>query len=265
MFQLQDLVLRNRKGQKFSLRSISAVQKEPAPPVIERKNQEYYRLVAFDYLGSYQHARRFIDDFIKSVKLPPGYALVRASDYGWRDRTVRSMALVLILSLLLMYMVLAGLYESFTYPLVVFLAIPLSLIGVFLIYYLTGATFGRSACIGVVLLLGIALNNTIILLDRVNNLRKEENFSSFKDLIVRACCDRFRPILMTTLTTIGAMAPLIFISYFHSEGDIWYTISLSTVGGLLSGTLFGLFFIPAVLLILTGSTVFKNSSWHKNR
>lgn len=252
LYQLQNLELRNSTGQKVPLHHISLLRRKPIPPVIERSNQQYYRIISFDYLASHEYTRRFIDDFVRSVRLPPGYALAEYGYNAWPADKKRSITIVLCIALLLMYMVLAGLYESFGYPLLVFLIVPLSLIGVFLIYYGTGATFDQSAYIGVILLIGIVLNNAIILLDTINRLRRERQFESFEELLVQAGRERLRPILMTTLTTIGGLLSLILLSSVHplQSKDLWYTLSLSTAGGLASGSALGLVVLPVIVLLM---------------
>lgn len=139
--QLDVLPLSTSSGSDVRLKSLANLNQKPAPPLIERENRQYYLVIAFDYLAPYRFAEQFVDDFLEKTKVPVGFQLEKMLGFWLEVGDKLKIAPILILSFLLMYMVLAGLYESFSYPLFIFLVIPFSLIGVFLIYYLTGATF----------------------------------------------------------------------------------------------------------------------------
>ena len=250
MYQVENLPIRNNLGQNATLHALASLQQKLIPTVIEREDQEYYRIVAFDYLGSNSAAQKYISSFVSSVHLPAGYSLQEPGDFFWKKGVERNISLVLLLALGLMYMVLAGLYESFSYPLLIFIIIPLSLIGVFLVYFLTGAAFNQSAYIGTILMAGIIVNNAIFLLDRVNELKVERRIGNLNDLLVQAGQDRLRPILMTTLTTIVGLLPFIISSERQNANDIWQTLSLSTMGGLAFGTFLGLLVLPVFVQLL---------------
>jgi len=147
---------------------------------------------------------------------------------------------VLALSILLVFMVTAALFESLRQPLVIILTIPLALIGIFLIFYFTDTNFDRSAYIGVIFLSGIVVNNAIILVDHINALRRQG--MKLYDAIVTGAADRVRPILMTTGTTIFGLLPLVLFA--EEKTSIWFSLALSTIGGLVSSTLFVLTAIP---------------------
>ena len=250
LFQLNNLPITNHQGQKTNLKNISTLVQRPVTPIIERENQQYYSIIAFDYMAPYKYTRNFIFNFLAGISLPPGYAIKPVETFWWEINKKSNISLILIFALLFMYMVLAGLYESFSYPFLIFLIIPLSLIGVFLIYYFTDNTFDRSAYIGIIFLFGIVVNNAIIMLDHINRLKFTKNFPSFKELLVQAGLDRIRPILMTTLTTIGSLLPILFIGSKENARDIWYSLSLSTVGGLISATILGLVVLPVLVFLL---------------
>ncbi len=250
-FQLKELPLRYSLEKKARLKELMDVADYAVPREIEREDQRYYRVISFDYLAPWEFTEKFIKGFVNSIALPPGYAITRGSGYSFwhdEDKTAERWRMML-LALLLMYMVLAGLYESFRYPLLVFMIIPVALIGVFLIFYLTDTVFNQAAFIGMVLLLGIVVNNAIIYLDHVRVLRRSGGFSSLEDLLIRAGCDRIRPILMTSLTTIAGLLPMVMPGS-GKENDLWYTLSLGAIGGLFSSVLFGLFVLPACLLLI---------------
>ncbi len=250
LYQLGQLPIRNPNGEEVRLGNLGQFTYRRVQPVIERENQQYYKVIAFDYLAPYRFTKQFIESFLQTTEVPPGYALKKQTLWWWQSQKARNITTVLIIALLLMYMVLAGLYESFTYPVLIFLIIPLSLIGVFLAYYLTDTLFNQAAYIGVIFLMGIVLNNGIILLDRVNQLKWRGEFGSFRELLVTAGSERLRPILMTTVTTIAGLLPLLLLADKYDPDDIWYTLSLSTIGGLTAATLLGLIVLPTLVLLL---------------
>ena len=249
-YQLQQLQLHNSRQQRTRLGELGTLQVQRIQPVIERKNQNYYKLVTFDYLAPYRFAKEFTDRFVAQTNVPVGFSLKKTEfrwDFGEKQRDITG---ALLLALLLMYMVLAGLYESFTYPFLIFLIIPLSLIGVFLAYYLTATTFDQAAYIGVIFLLGIVLNNGILLVDRINHLRYRMPEVALPEIIATGCRERMRPILITSMTTIAGLLPLLLLSGQSSEQDLWQTLALSTVGGLISSVVLGLLVLPVLLLLV---------------
>ena len=138
----------------------------------------------------------------------------------------------------------AGLFESLLHPCLILFTVPLSLAGVFLIFYFTGTNFDRSAYIGVVLLGGIVVNDSILLVDHINLLRRRGMRS--REAVLQGTSDRLRPILMTTFTTIGGLLPLVLLS--RSNESIWYSLALATIGGLIASTLMVLTVIPVLYI-----------------
>lgn len=149
--------------------------------------------------------------------------------------------LVLGFALLLVYMLTAALFESFFHPFTIILTVPLAMIGVFLGYWFFSKGFDRSAYVGVILMGGIVVNNSIILVDHINSLRR---FLPRRDAVVRAARERARPILMTTFTTVIGLMPLIIAA---EEGqDQWYTLAFTICVALPVATFFTLTIIPLV-------------------
>src|SRR5690606_1356487 len=147
------------------------------------------------------------------------------------------------------YMVTAALFESLVQPLCVILTVPMALIGVYLIFFYTGAAFTREAWIGVIMMLGIVVNNAILLVDHVNRIRRTEPDLGLDAAIVRGTVERVRAILMTTLTTVLGLVPLVVFG--ESAGaNIWDALALVLMGGLLSSTLFVLTITPAAYGLL---------------
>ncbi|MBZ0241679.1 MAG: efflux RND transporter permease subunit, partial [Bacteroidales bacterium] len=140
------------------------------------------------------------------------------------------------------YMVMAAQFESFSDPLVVMLALPFTLIGVVWAFKITGLTLSVTTFIGVIMLVGIVVNNGIVLVDYINLLRKRNH--SLYEAVAEAGKSRLRPVLMTTLTTILAMLPMAMSKGMGRE--MFSPLGITVIGGLLVSTLITLIFVPVV-------------------
>jgi HAE1 family hydrophobic/amphiphilic exporter-1 len=163
-----------------------------------------------------------------------------------RKESVSNLTFALLLSLILVFMVLAAQFESLIQPFIIMLTIPLAGVGTVLIFFLLGKTLNMMAYIGIIMLAGIAVNNAIILIDRINNLRAEG--MKKKDAVVLAGSQRIRPILMTSLTTILALLPLTI--GIGESASLRSPMALAVVGGMVSSTLLTLVVVPCVYFVL---------------
>ena len=151
-------------------------------------------------------------------------------------------------SILLVFMVTAALFESLRQPFCVLLTVPMALVGVFLIFFYAEASFTREAYVGVIMMGGIVVNNAILLVDHVNRVRRESELS-LRESIVKGTLERVRPILMTTTTTVLGLLPLVLFSQ-GADSNIWNALAFTLIGGLLASTFFVLTVTPAVYLLL---------------
>jgi hydrophobic/amphiphilic exporter-1 (mainly G- bacteria), HAE1 family len=158
------------------------------------------------------------------------------------NRSFRNLAFALSLSILLVYMLLASLFESFLYPLIIMAAVPLAVVGVILILFLSGKTISLGVYIGGIMLGGIVVNNSIILVDYINTLR--EKGMPRAEAVVEAGKARLRPILMTAMTTILGLLPLALGLGRGSE--IRSPLALTVIGGLTTSTFMTLIVIPVI-------------------
>ena len=142
-----------------------------------------------------------------------------------------------------------ALFESLLQPLCVILTVPMALIGVYLIFFYSEASFTREAYVGVIMMFGIVVNNAILLVDHVNGVRARFPELSLSDAIVKGTLERVRPILMTTATTVLGLLPLVLFGE-GTGSNIWDALALVLIGGLLSSTLFVLTITPAVYHVL---------------
>jgi len=161
-----------------------------------------------------------------------------------------------LIALVLVYMVLAGQFESLVHPFTIILTIPLAVVGSLITFFILGKTLNIMAVIGIILLVGIAVNNSILLVDKINQLRSEGH--SKRDAIIAAGQQRIRPIVMTSLTTILALLPLSF--GFGESVTLRSSMSLAVIGGLVTSTLLTLVVIPCVYDVLDRfNNLFKTS------
>ena len=214
---------------------------------IVRENQQYRRIVAYEFRGPVKLGDSYRDAVIEATALPAGFALETRSRWTWDEEEKKQIALVVAAALALVFMVTAALFESLRQPLVVLLTVPMALTGVFLTFWLTGASFTREAYIGSIMMAGIVVNNSILLVDRYNQLARAG--VALQDAAAGAARDRAQPILMTTATTVLGMLPLVLFSE-SADANIWNAIGYALIGGLVSSALLVLTVTPALLVVM---------------
>lgn len=226
----------------YRFEEIGYPEKRKTTTEIRRENQQYIRMVSFDFLGPYQFARAFLNETLDSFSMPIGYSVEvgrsRKMDTGNRD-----IFMVVIIGLLLIYMVTAALYESFRLPFLIFLTIPSGFIGIVWAFYLTDTAFTATAYIGTIFISGFVVNNSILLVNRMNNYL-EKGFTQ-ELATLGGAADHLRPIILTTTTTIAGFLPLVLFSR-QMENDIWFTLSLAGIGGMTSSFLFIILILPVL-------------------
>lgn len=153
---------------------------------------------------------------------------------------------VLWITIFLVYLVLASLFESYTQPFIIMMSVPLAVIGVIVALKITHKPISRGVIIGAIMLAGIVVNNAIVLVDRINFLRRRKNANLLKSLIA-AGEDRLRPIAMTTSTTILGLLPMAFDR--SESANLWSPLAITVIGGMTSSTLFTLFLVPSIYLL----------------
>jgi multidrug efflux pump subunit AcrB len=249
---LLDLAL--AKGARAPVRvgDLASVRGRTTTGRIVREDQQYERIVTYEFRGPRKLGDRVRDAVVAATVLPAGYELeAERSFWEYEEGEKGQLALVVALALALVYMVTAALFESLKAPLVVLAAVPLALIGVFLLYFLIDETFTREAWIGVVMMAGIVVNNAILVVDRIGALRRGADgpVLSLHEAAVRGTLDRVRPILMTTGTTVLGLLPLVLFTEPGTEG-LWRALALATIGGLVASTLLVLVTIPALYVVV---------------
>ena len=239
-----DLPVTNADGDRVVLRNVIEVRPRRGPVLIQRKDQE--RVVYVTANISDRDMGSILADIregLKTVPVPRDFSLHFGGDYEEQQKAFRELLLSFVLALVLVYMVMASLYESLRYPLVVMFSVPLAIIGVVLMLFLTDTTFNVQSYIGCIMLGGIVVNNAILLVDHINLLRNRDGFS-VREAIEEAGRRRLRPILMTAMTTMLAMAPLAI--GIGEGGEAQAPMARAIIGGLFSSNMITLLVIPTV-------------------
>ena len=247
VLSLTETLVQRPDGGGIRLGDVVRVEPREVLANIHREDQQYERRVAYEFRGPRKLGDVVQEAVLATTEVPPGYSVEKAE--GWRftveDR--RQVMMVLLVSLLLVYMVTAALFESLRQPLCVLLTVPMAAIGIFLMFFYTGATFTREAYIGAIMTGGIVVNNAILLVDHLNHVRASRGLS-FDRAVVAGTLERVRPILMTTATTVLGLLPLVLFS--GADENIWNALGFTLIGGLLSSTLLVLTVTPALYLVM---------------
>jgi len=234
-------------GEGVRLADVAAVEERDVLNVIEREDQQYQRSVRYEFRGPTKLGDQIRDAVIAATALPDGYRIEGQQDWRWSDEEQAQIWLVLGVSLVLIYMVTAALFESTLLPITVLLTVPMALIGVFMTFFFTEASFTREAYIGVIMMGGIVVNNAILLVDHVNQLRWREG-KEMIDAVIQGTLERVRPILMTSATTVLGLLPLVIFSE-GANSNIWNALGYALIGGLISSTFFVLTVTPAMYVM----------------
>lgn len=214
------------------------------PAEIEREDQQYVRHVSVDFRGPYDMRRRFMEESIEAFPVPPGYRLESGSTYFFTDETKRAFRWIFVATIILVFLVTASVFESWRLPFVVMLSVPLAAVGVCIGFVFTGTSFVEGAFIGTVLLIGIAVNDSILLTDRFRQLRVDRPYGKPSILARLAVRERLRPMWTTTLTSCAAMLPLLV---FPDNDDFWTGLAVTVTAGLIASTLLAPFASVAML------------------
>jgi HAE1 family hydrophobic/amphiphilic exporter-1 len=244
---LEELLIPAPSGEAVRLGEVASFTEREVMGRILRENQQYQRTVAYEFRGPAKLGDRVHDAVMKATRLPPGYRLVGKEAWMWSDEEREQIWGVLAVSLVLVFMVAAALFESLRQPLCVLLTVPMALIGVFLTFFFTDASFTREAFIGVIMMGGVVVNNAMLLVDHVNQLRRVEGVP-LHPAIVRGTLERVRPILMTSAVTILGLLPLVVFSE-SADANIWNALGYALLGGLTSSTVLVLTVTPALYLL----------------
>ncbi len=234
-------------GYSVPLNQVADIENVNTPNTITRNNQVREVTVSGDIFG--RDLNSVVTDIQGSIDenvvLPEGYDIVFGGTAEQMAETFADLSLVVLLAIALVYMILASQFESFLYPFIIMFTLPFTIIGVIWSLLITNQTLNVVSFIGIVMLVGIVVNNAIVLIDYINRLKNGGMESG--EAIINAASARLRPIIMTTLTTILAMIPLAM--GLGDGGEMFAPLGVAIIGGLAVSTLITLVFIPVIYSI----------------
>lgn len=244
---LDNLFVANPRGEQIPLSSIAQVRRGISPTSILRRDQQRVVNVSVTVQGrSLGEVAQDVEERLKKMEISSDFSYETGGSAQDMMTSFKWMALAFCGAALIVYMVMASLYESFMAPFIIFLTIPLAVVGVIAMLFITGTSLSIVAFIGVIMLAGIVVNNSIVLVDYINQLRA--GGYSLREAVVEGGRTRLRPILMTALTTILALTPLAL--GLGSGGEAWSPMARSVIGGLSASTLLTLLVIPVIYTYL---------------
>jgi HAE1 family hydrophobic/amphiphilic exporter-1 len=243
---IEAIPIANAYGQKIPLRELGTVTEFWNPPNIERSLRQRVVTVSSVPSGvSLGDLASRINSVVKQTPLPEDVSITVGGTYEDMQDSFKDLGLLLLLSLVLVYLVMASQFESFVMPFVIMFSIPFAFTGVFLALFITGTSMSLIAGLGAVLLIGIVVKNGIVLVDYINLMR--DRGIALYEAVALSCRNRLRPVLMTALTTILAMVPL---SLSTGEGsESWRPMGIALVGGLIFSTAVTMVLIPVIYAI----------------
>jgi HAE1 family hydrophobic/amphiphilic exporter-1 len=232
----------------IKLSEIATVEEYWTPPTIERKSRQ--RIVSVKvtpYELSMGELAVGIEQALKSVDVPQGATIRLAGDFEDQQETFADMGLLLALIVLLVYIVMASQFESFSKPFIIMMSVPFAISGVVLALYITGISLDMIGALGVVMLVGIVVKNGIVLVDYTNLMR--DRGYELNEAIALSGASRLRPVLMTALTTILGMLPMALSQ--GASAEAWRPMGVVVIGGLLVSTLVTLIVVPILYGIMS--------------
>ena len=243
---IRDLKLSNADGERIPLMALVEIEERSGPVTVRRVNRETALELTAQLDGiTAEEARERIEARLDAMSLPPGYQWSFGGGFNDDQEAMMKMLFNILLAIAIIYIVLAAQFESLVLPLSMICTILFSVVGVYWFFLLTGTTFTFMAMIGILILIGVVVNNGIVLIDHVNQLRLE-GFER-DEALVQAGRDRLRPILMTVGTTVLGLVPLcIGTTQIGGDGPPYFPMARAIVGGLLFSTVVSLVFLPSI-------------------
>ncbi|MFQ6617273.1 MAG: efflux RND transporter permease subunit, partial [Fidelibacterota bacterium] len=241
---LKLMKLELESGAKINLQDIAEFRIEEGPREILRREQSRIAEISAEVVQGVKLSNvvKEIRDIIKNTPVPEGYRISLAGEERYRMESFSKMKFALILAVVLVYMVLAAQFESLIHPFTIILTLPFAGIGTVLLFFIINIPFNVMTYIGIVMLAGIAVNDSIILVDLINRLRRSG--MEKRAAIVQAGLERLRPILMTSVTTIAALLPLSL--GIGEQASLRSPMALAIIGGLITSTILTLIVIPVI-------------------
>ena len=248
-FKLEDfdrLTVKSVAGHFIPLKQLANIEFSEAPSLISHFDSDRTATILADLDNGYtlDPVIAVIEDRLQEVEWKDGYSYTFKGDLENRNKSFGGMGIASVMALLFIFGVLIIQFKSFSQPLIIFSALPLAIIGSILALFITGIAFSFTAFVGLTSLIGIAINNSIVLVDYANKLREEGK--TVMEAAIQAGEVRFIPIVATTLTTILGLLPLTL-----TGGSLWAPMGWTIIGGLFTSTTFVLLLVPVLYQLFT--------------
>jgi len=249
--ELRQAIVPSPSGAPVTIDALSSVDEREALSAISREDQQYVRIVAYEFRGPNKLAQRTHDAFMKSITLPPGYS---AADAGFGffvpDESEKGLWLVFAIGVTLVLLTVAIVFDSVWAAGMVFCTLPVALGGVVAAFWIAGAAFTREAAVGVILVVGLAVHQAILMIDAALQRRRagtvDRQLHRMTALrTVRASLDRAGMIVLVTLASLASLLPL---AIGEKTDTLFGAIALATAGGTLAGTLAAMLILPALIV-----------------
>lgn len=245
---IQDMTIPTPMGGQIKLTEVAQVEEYWAPPTIERKSRQRVLTVKVTpYQVSLGEMAQQIEAELAQMSMPAGVNYRISGNYEDQQETFGDMGLLLALIVLLVYVVMASQFESFSKPAIIMMSVPFALSGTILALWITGTSLDMIGALGLVMLVGIVVKNGIVLVDYINLMR--DRGYELSEAIALSGASRLRPVLMTAFTTILGMVPM---ALSQGEGsEMWQPLGIVVIGGLLVSTIVTLIIVPIFYAIMS--------------
>ena len=245
---IENLIVNPESSEQVRLKTVAKIFEAVGPADIQRLGQQRVGIVRANPIGTdLAEGASIVEQLLDEIPHPLGIKSHVGGQSEEMAASFNSLAFALLLALILVYLVMASLFESLLHPFVIMFTIPLAGIGAVLALVLTNTPVSVVVFIGGILLVGIVVNNAIVLVDRVNQFRRQSGYTKL-DALVAGTNERLRPIMMTTLTTVLGLLPMAL--GFGEAAELRTPMAVTVIGGLMMSTLLTLVVIPVVYLVL---------------
>ena len=258
---IENILIYNSAGNAVRVRDVGKVVERFTPPTIERKDRE--RIITVNTVVQDVPMSQVVNAAqieIDRMDIPQGVSIQLAGNFEDQQDSFRDLLMLAVLIIILVYIVMAAQFESYTYPAIIMTSLMFAFSGVFIILFLTGHSLNVMSMIGAIMLIGIVVKNGIVLIDYIS-LNRERGMS-IRRAVIDGGMSRLRPVVMTTLTTILGMVPM---AVGTGQGaEMWRPMGTAVIGGLTFSTILTLLFVPVLYCVFAHNGI-KNSrrKFHK--
>lgn len=243
---LKSMPIVTMTGQRITLSDVAEVAEKQGASTLTRVDQKrVVRLSAKIFKADMATVNRKFQNELKKLPVPDGISQATGGEFEVMMDAMGSLVLAIFLGILLMYLVMAAQFENLLQPFIIMFTLPLAMIGVVLSHLIAGQPLSVVSCIGILMLMGIVVNNAIVLIEFINTAKKENPQMDRNQIVVYAGKTRMRPVLMTSLTSILGFLPMA-LAIGSSGAEMMQPLAISLVGGLTVGTVLTLYVIPVV-------------------